>query len=155
MASSSAERLNEISTELAGILETRIQELTSAMKSAETTTRQIVATEMEIARYTQIVDTLGSEVGGLQKEAAAMRRKAEDARSGYTAAMADRDAARSDLNRLDEQADELRRETTELRARAKALEESVSRMRKLRDDTLGAVGGLDQQLAGMGLGGKQ
>lgn len=148
MAKSSADRLNEISNELAGILEARIQELTSAMKGAEQTTRQIVATEMEIARYRQIVETMSGEVAGLQEEAASARKRAESARAAWTEAMSERDAARSEANRLDDQAEELRRESAELRAKAKALEESVSRMRKMRDDAMGSVSGLEQQLGG-------
>lgn len=151
---SSADRLNEISAELAGILEARIHELTSAMKGAEQTTRQIVATEMEIARYRQIVDTLGQEVAGLQAEAGSARRRAEEARSAYAAATSERDSARAEAARLDEQADDLKRETAELRGKAKSLEESVARLRKLRDDALGTVGGLEQQLGAMGLGNK-
>jgi len=151
---SSADRLNEISAELAGILEVRIQELTTAMKGAEQTTRQIVATEMEIARYRQIVETLGQEISGLQADASASRRRAEEARSAYAAATSERDAARAEANRLDEQADELKRETAELRGKARSLEESVSRLRKLRDDALGNVGALDQQLGALGLGQK-
>lgn len=155
MAKTNADRLTEISDELAGILETRIQELTTAMKGAEQVTRQIVATEMEIARYRQIVETMAGEVGGLQEEAAAGRRRAEDARAAWSAAMEDRDGARAEANRLDDQAEDLRRETADLRNKAKALEDSIARLRKVRDDSMGVVGGLEQQLGGLGLGGKK
>lgn len=155
MAKTNADRLDEISNELAGILEARIQELTTAMKGAEQVTRQIVATEMEIARYRQIMETMGGEVSGLQEEAAAGRARAEEARGAWQAAMAERDASRAEANRLDDQAEDLRREAAELRAKAKALEDSVARLRKVRDDGMSTVGGLEQQLGGLGLGGKK
>ena len=48
MVTDTSSRLNEISSELASILEARIQELAAAMKASEQATRQIVATELEI-----------------------------------------------------------------------------------------------------------
>lgn len=148
MSTPSADRLNEINTELQGLLEARIAELTAVMKTAETTTRTIVSTEMEIARYRHVVETLGGEVEGLQKEAGGLRARVDEARAQYAELAAERDRLRSETGRLHDQEESLRRETSELRGQVKSLEEAVSRLRRLKDESLAAVSDLRGRLDG-------
>jgi chromosome segregation ATPase len=170
--SDSTERLNKISAELASILEARVQELATSMRDAERVTRQIISTEVEIARARSTKETLGTESDGLDKELAALRKEADVVRGRHgalveernrlrdTVAQRERDvrdaesevqSARKRLGSLDEEAEALRRETADLRTKLGALEENVTRMRKLKEELMQGISGLSQQMAALNL----
>ncbi len=157
MSTATADRLNQISEELKSILETRLQELAGAMRGTEQATRQIVATEMEIARYTQITADSRVELAALKKDADEVRARAEEAGSHRNEIIAERDAARDGLARAEREArdagtqvsdlrarlrglelegESLRREAEEISARVKSAEENVARLRKLREELM-------------------
>jgi chromosome segregation ATPase len=168
MSTPSADRLTQISTELAGILESRIQELVGAMKSAEQSTRQIVSTEMEIARYRQVAEALAGDRESIQKESEQLKARAEEARAEHAALVGERDRLRDEVTAaeraltaqreenkgLQDAADALTKETGDLRSRSKALEENVVRMRKMREELLSGIGNLTRDMSQLGLGSK-
>lgn len=168
MSTSSADRLTQISTELAGILESRIQELVVAMKGAEQSTRQIVSTEMEIARYRQVAESLTGDREALSGEATALKVRAEEARMEHAGLVAERDRLRAEASGverglqaqreenkvLQEGLDGLTRETNDLRTRSKTLEDNVGRMRKMREELLSGIGNLTRDMSQLGLGSK-
>lgn len=157
MSTGTADRLNQISEELKSILETRLQELAGAMRGTEQATRQIVATEMEIARYNQITSDSRTELATLRKDAEDVRVRAEEAGAHRNSIIAERDASREALTLADREAREagtqvgdlrarlrglelegesLRREAEEISARVKAAEENVARLRRLREELM-------------------
>lgn len=157
MSTATADRLNQISEELKSILETRLQELAGAMRGTEQATRQIVATEMEIARYTQITADSRNELAALKKDADETRARADEAGARRGEIIAEREAAREALARAERDAREagtqvndlrarlrglelegesLRREGEEISARVKAAEENVARLRRLREELM-------------------
>ena len=157
MSTATADRLNQISEELKSILETRLQELAGAMRSTEQATRQIVATEMDIARYNQITSDSRSELAGLRKDADDVRLRAEEAGSHRNEIIAERDSSREALARAERDArdagtqvgdlrarlrgvelegESLRREAEEISIRVKSAEENVARLRRLREELM-------------------
>lgn len=148
MSTAPADRLNQLSAELSTLLEARLQELTAMMKAAEATTRQIVSTEMEIGRYRHIAETLAAEAAGLEKEAAALKVQADEARARFATSAAERDRMRAELIRLADQEDELRREVAEMKGEQRSLEESLARLNRLKGEASGVVADLRSKIAG-------
>ncbi len=163
MSNATAERLNQISEELKSILEARLQELAQAMRGTEQITRQIVSTEMEIARYSQITSDSAGELTALRKDAEDIRARAEDAGAHRNAVVAERDALRDSVSRVEREAREvatqvsdlrarhrsmelesesLRREAEEVAGRVKLAEENVARLRRLREELFDQVSAL-------------
>jgi chromosome segregation ATPase len=169
MSTQSADRLNQISAELATLLEARISELVSAMKGAEQATRQIVSTEMEIARYRQVVEALTADRASIQKEATELGARAEAVRGEHAELVRGRDRLRDEVTaaeraitsqreqnrQLQVTADGLVKETDELRARVKTLEDNISRMRKMREELLSGIGNLTRDMSQLGLANKE
>lgn len=169
MSSPSADRLDQISNELASLLEARMKDLLAAMKGAEQTTRQIVSAEMEIARYQQVIESAGTEKAALEKETATLKGRAEEAKAAQAKAAAERDRLREELGGVEasaqaardqhralmDQSDALTKETTELRNKIRALEENLVRMRKMKEELLSGIGSLTQQMSQLGIGGKE
>lgn len=173
MSNEVGNRLNEISAELASILEARIAELTNAMKSAEQVTRQIVSTEMEISRYRQLQDSLGAELGDLKRELGALRARADEVRTQHGGLLSEREKVRDDLARAERDAKDsgvetersrakikelesesvaLKKENDGLQGKLKGLEESVARMRKLKEELMQSMTGLSKEMSGLNLG---
>lgn len=175
MVPDSSSRLNEISAELASILEARIQELTRSMKGAEQVTRQIVSTEMEISRHKQVQASMGPELEQLGAEVESLKLKMEELRGEHGRLSNQRDEARAELGRLgqelksveaeteqlrsggrklEEEAELLRRENADLRNKLRTLEENVQRMRKLKEELMASISGLTQQMSALSIGSK-
>lgn len=171
MVTDTSTRLNEISSELASILDARIQELAAAMKASEQATRQIVATELEITRHRQIQDAMGPELVSLSGELEALKSKAEEQKQEHARALTARDEARNELlarqaelkeaesegdrlrvqaRKLEEEGEVLRRETNDLKAKIRSLEENVARMRKIKEEWMASIAGLNQQMGSIG-----
>ena len=168
-AMSDAARIVELTKELNGILETRLVDLAAAMRGAEGITRQIVSSEMEIARYKQLQDSLSSEGSDLKRETAALRARADELRSSHGGLIGERDKLRAEVARFEQAARDDGGETERLRARAfaleaeadkgkgesealqtrvKALEDNVAKVQKLKDE-------LKRQIAALNLGTKE
>lgn len=176
MATENSDRLNQISAELAGILESRIQELMAAMKGAEQATRQVVSTEMEISRYRRLQETLSAEITDLHAETEALSLRTDEVRAQHGTLVGERDRLRDQVDRserdvreadaqiedqrgrvrnLEEESDALRHENTDLKSKLRTLEENVARMRRLREELMLSMSGLSQQMASLNLGAKE
>ncbi len=174
--SDSSERLNQISAELSALLEARVQELLSAMRETERITRQIVSTEVEIARARSTRESLASESVELEKELAVLRAGVESVHSTHSGLAderkrlrdavaqrerevregdAENDDARRRLAALDDASDALRRENADLRSKIRTLEENVARMRKLKEEMMLSISGLTQQMSSLNLTSKE
>lgn len=139
MSNATADRLNQISEELKSILEARLQELAGAMRGTEQVTRQIVATEMEIARYTQITADSSHELAALKKDAEDVRARAEDAGSRRGAIIAERDEAREAASRAERDSRDLSNQVTDLRARQRSIELEAESLRREAEEVAGRV----------------
>ena len=169
------DRLEAISTELADILEHRIQELMDVMRVTEATTRQIVSTELEIARGRATREALGAELSVLEAEVKELRSRAEKANSSYASLVEERRSLRDtvtsrerEVRELDTQVEELRRnhvnleaegeslrrENAELGTRVRTLEENVKRLRTIKDELMTSLSGLSQQMPELRIGTK-
>jgi chromosome segregation ATPase len=170
MSTDVGNRLSEINAELSSILEARIQELSTAMRGAEQVTRQVVSTEMEIARFRQLGDSLSAEIGDLKREVSALRARADEVRAQHGGLITDRERLRAEVDRmerdlregdgeatalrsraraLESESDGLKKETGELKSKIKAMEEGVAKMRKLKEEQMLI---LSQQMAALNLG---
>lgn len=157
MSNETADRLTQISDELKGILEARLQELAGAMRGAEQVTRQIVSTEMEISRYNQIASDTGSELTALRDAADDARKRADEVSKQRAGVVSEREAAREAVSRgerevrelaagvgdlrarqrsLELESESLRREAEEIAGRLKSAEENVARLRRLREELM-------------------
>ena len=176
MSEPASDRLEAISAELADILESRIQELMDVMRVTEATTRQVVSTELEIARSRAIQETLSAEMSALRAEVIELRARADAAQAQQAALLEERrtlrdsvalrerevrsltteveDARRSQLN-LGSEADSLRKENAELGGRVRTLDDNVTRLRILKNELVSSLTGLSQQMAELRLGGKE
>jgi chromosome segregation ATPase len=175
MSTDNADRLSQISAELAGILEGRISELMAAMRAAEQNTRKIVSTELEIARYRQLEGTLSTEMGELAREVKALESRLGEVRMQHSTLVEERDRLREQVSRLErdvrsadsqieesrtrlrsleEESEALRRENGELKGKTRTLEENVARMRKLKEELMTSLSGLTQQMSSLNLGAK-
>lgn len=176
MSRDSSDRLTELSSELATILEGRIQELMGAMKSAEQTTRKIVSTEMEIARYQQLQVSLAGEMTDIDRDVTALRGRSDEVRAQHAGLSEERERlreqvarqerevreadagiedGRSRLRSLDDEAETLRRENNDLKGKIRTLEENVGRMRKLKEELMMSISGLSAQMSALNLGTKE
>jgi chromosome segregation ATPase len=164
-----AARITEITTELKAILEARLSELGAAMKGTESVTRQIVSAELEISRYKHLQESLAGEAVEVKREMAALRARAEEARSSHGGLVAERDSLRSEASRLEAEARDAAGERERLRVRSQALqaetdagmaeaealrtkiakqEENHAKVRKLKEE-------LKAQLAALSAGAKE
>ena len=169
-------RLQEINTELTSILETRIAELTAVMRAAEQTTRQIVATEIEIGRYRQIQGSTGPELEQLQSERQSLGLRVDELRADHSKLTQARDDARNEVLRLqqeqrefdgeteklraqqrslEEESETLRRENNDFKSRIRTLEENIARMRKLKEEMMLSISGLTAQMSNLAMGNKE
>ena len=169
-------RLQEINTELTSILEARIAELTVVMRAAEQTTRQIVATEMEIGRYRQLQSSTGPELEQLQAERQSLGLRADELRAEHGKLTQSRDDARNEVLRLqqeqreldgeteklraqqrslEEEGEALRRENNDFKSRIRTLEENISRMKKLKEEMMLSISGLTAQMSNLAMGNKE
>ena len=53
------------------------------------------------------------------------------------------------MHTVEDEANTLRAENTNLRTKAKALQENLTRMRQLRDELMSSISGLTQQMSGL------
>lgn len=157
MSNATADRLNQISEELKGLLEARLQELATAMRGAEQVTRQIVTAEMEIARYNQLAADSAKDLGTLQRDVEAARAASEDAgrrRASLVAEHAAAQEAQSSAERdsrelsvqvaalrarsanLVAEGETLRRDADEMTVKVRTAEENVARLRRLREELM-------------------
>jgi chromosome segregation ATPase len=174
--STAESRISEITAELQTILERRLTELGTAMKSAEGVTRQIVSAEMEITRYKQLQDSLGGEMGDVKRELGALRARADEVRSQHGGMLGEREKLRGEVAKLEQDAregggeterlrarsraledecEQLRKETERERVKIKALEDNVQKMRKLKEELMQSISGLSAQMASLNLSSKE
>lgn len=154
MSTDSADRLNQISQELASILEARLQELNLAMRAAETTTRQIVTAELDLARYRQIYESAQPELESLRVETTALKAQGDQLKQEQAQLTAERNLTRDSVRRLEETNEAMRQENQALQARARLLEENVAQMRKLKEQLMAGISGLSQEMTNLTLGTK-
>ena len=164
------DRLKEIQTELAKILEARLAELTDTLRSTEGVTRRLVAAEIEIERHRGARAQLEKELEGLQAEVSVLSTRAADAnlqrkrlgaeREGLALQVesaerevretdAEASKMRSRLGTLNEEADALRVETGNLKLKLKTMEENITRMRRLKEELMSSISGLTAQMSGL------
>ncbi len=172
----SDQRLVEINNELNAILEERITFLTSTLKSTDSLTAQIAATELDIKRNREMQGKLEAEVGDISKELTSLTTTTETLTADRDARQKDKYAKEKDIQRLEweiaekgkeiegdegkindleKELSKLERENKKLKNRVKVLEEGVDRMRKVRQEYMRSIQDLNQEMTGLTGSGEQ
>jgi chromosome segregation ATPase len=176
MSDTTSQRLQAIQTELAKILEARLNELSDAMKQTEATTRRILAAEIEIERHAASREQFERDLLGVEAEAKAARAQAEEGRTQHGNLLRERDRLRAEVQRIEREvrdadaeieqnrkrsrelestSETLRRENTALKVKLKTLEENVVRMRQIQKELMTSMSELTQKMTDLSAGDKE
>lgn len=121
-------RLQEIQVELKSILDDRLAELTTAIAETEKTTRDIVTAELEIARSRQAGDGLEAEAVRLKSDAVSITSRTADIKKDHAKRVEERDLLKLELEGLEEEGGELRKEVSALEKKVKKAEENNAKL---------------------------
>ncbi len=173
-SASSDERLTQINEELSSILEAKLEFLTRTLSDTQRLTQKIATTELEIARHTSQHGRLEEQIGGLTKELGELEDRVAAATKDRDDKQNDKYAKEKEIQRLDwEIADKrkaakddetkiaglereqatVEKENEGLSARITVLVEGVERMKKVRQEYLDRIKGLDEEMANLKGGG--
>lgn len=177
MASSNAvggdERLTEINAELSQILEAKLEFLARTLSETQRLTQKIASTELEIQRNSVQHSRLGDESSGLERELAGLSEKLRSAAEVRDARQADKYAKEKEIQRveweiadkrkaneesevrikeLERELDGIERENKKLQNRILVLEEGVTRMKRVKEEYLTKIAGLDQEMKSLASG---
>jgi chromosome segregation ATPase len=166
-SASSDERLTQINEELSSILEAKLEFLTRTLSDTQRLTQKIATTEMEISRNTSSHGRLGGQVASLTKELGELEDRVATATKDRDDRQNDKYAKEKEIQRLDwEIADKRKaakddetkitnlerelggvdKENETLVDRITVLEEGVERMKKVRQEYLNKIKGLDEEM---------
>lgn len=161
------ERLNQINDELSTILEERIEFLTRTLSETQRFSQKIASTELEIQRNTAQHSRLDAERKDLEKEVSTLVGRLEEATGARDEQQQEKYAKEKELQRLEweiadkrkaneadntsiakleTELDAVEKENKKLKNRVGVLEEGVNRMKKLRDEYLQKIKGLDVEM---------
>ena len=160
---SDAERLREIQSELAEVLEARLGDLEELAKQTGSMSHTLLAVEMELGRYRDGKNKKPKSdlMEGLKEIERELEQVLQN-RLGEVADALKRNervsrrllASEAEVDRLTGEQRALEQENKALETKLKALEENVVRMRRLKEDKLLTMAGLTQDMQGMA-GGKE
>jgi chromosome segregation ATPase len=163
MSDPTTDRLSQIQAELAQLLEERLSQLQSALRSTEHTARRVLSAEMDLARIAADREHHERELAALEAELGQARSRAADARRSHLDLVAARDQQRAELDRLERdvravdadaaqvrqrvaalqsEGEALREENNSLKVKLKTLEENVGRMKSLRQELMSSISAL-------------
>jgi chromosome segregation ATPase len=166
-SASSDERLTKINEELSSILEAKLEFLTRTLSDTQRLTQKIATTEMEISRNTSSHGRLSGQVASLTKELGELEDRVATATKDRDDRQNDKYAKEKEIQRLDwEIADKRKaakddetkitnlerelggvdKENETLVDRITVLEEGVERMKKVRQEYLNKIKGLDEEM---------
>ena len=168
MSESDADRLQSIQKEMAHILEARLGELSSAIRSSEQVTRQIITTEMEIKRHSQRERELQDELEMLQLKGKKSEETLDDAKglkSKLIAQNAQLEAEleevraevgryketaidlQANLDEMETESKQLRNENAKLKLQVKEYSANIEGMKALRDERMLSVMQLTEKMS--------
>ncbi|MFT5681583.1 MAG: chromosome segregation ATPase [Myxococcota bacterium] len=163
----SDDRLEQIQSELAGILEERLGALDRVLQKTESSTRRIISANVEAERHQARIQRLDSERVIVEEEVTQVRTRADEVHSQHAGLIQARDRTRAEVHRLEQEiresdaevernrqrivsleaeANTLREENNAQRTKVKTLEENIMRMQRLKAELMSSVTGLAQQL---------
>lgn len=177
MASSDAiasdERLTQINAELSQILEAKLEFLARTLSDTQRLTQKIASTELEIQRNTVQHARLGEESASLERDLAGLAEKLRSAAEVRDTRQADKYAREKEIQRIDweiadkrkgneegevrikeleRELDSIERENKKLQNRVVVLEEGVTRMKRVKEEYLTKIAGLDQEMKSLASG---
>ena len=175
MSEENTDRMQQIQLELQSILDSRLDALAKALRTTETTTRKIVAAELDIERHQATQQRLLAEFDGLDVEVQKAKEAANAVEQEFRSKVEERDQLASDIQRiegelkdvvlstdrtrtqvadLEKESETLRDENTALKTKLKTLEENITRMRRLKEEMRSSLSGLTAQMTGLAGGNK-
>ena len=163
-------RLGEINDELARILAEKMEFLTKTLNETQRTTHKIAQIELEIQRHTSQYAGYEDEVKSLEKELGTLNERLKvstEERDKRQQEQYDKekelqrldweisdkvksnDQARDRIKTLESDLEKHDAENKRLSSRVAVLEEGVERMRKVREEYMAKIAGLDQEMKGL------
>ena len=139
-------KLQDLQAQLQAVLDERITELHTAIEATETTTRQILSAELEIARHRQAAEGLEADANRLSSEQTSMRTRAEEVRASHAKRVEERDLLRLELEGIEEEQADLDKEVTELRKKVKKAEDQNEKLTGERDSLSGKLTALEDNM---------
>jgi len=147
--SNTTDRLQAIEAELKSILDQRISELMAAMRESESTTRKIIAAEMEITQSRQLREGLEVEMERLQSDVTATRARVDDIRQTHSTLWADRDSLREQLHTVELEVESSEREIKNSRSRLELLTEKRDKLSTENQDLQVELAAIEEAVAQM------
>ena len=150
-------------------LQDKVQQLNQAIEATETTTRQILSAEIEIARHQQASSGLEADAARLQKEQDSLRSRAEKLNAEHAGLVEERNLLRLEFEGLQQGHGDLQKEVDDLKKKVKkaeasneklttekeslesklnALEENIKMMKQLKSDLMKSIQENMNELAG-------
>ena len=169
-AAESDKRLTKINDELSTILAAKMEFLTKTLNETQRTTHKIAQIELEIQRHTSQYAGYEDEVKSLDKELGTLNERLKVSTEERDKRQQDKYDKEKELQRLDwEISDKLKSndeagnriralegdlekhdtENKQLQSRVAVLEEGVERMRKVREEYMAKIAGLDREMKGL------
>jgi|ETNmetMinimDraft_25_1059894.scaffolds.fasta_scaffold40322_2 chromosome segregation ATPase len=163
-------RLSEINDELSKILAEKMEFLTKTLNETQRTTHKIAQIELEVQRHTSQYAGYEDEVKSLEKELGTLNTRLKASTEERDKRQQDKYDKEKELQRLDwEISDKIKSndeastrirslesdlekndaENKKLASRVAVLEEGVDRMRKVREEYMAKIAGLDQEMKGL------
>ncbi len=170
-AVNSDQRLSQINEELSTLLEEKIEFLTRVLSETQRFTQKIANTELEIQRNSAQHTRLKEQCDQLDDEISGLVVRVESARGERDTKQQDKNDRETEIQRLDweisdkrkgldeagdkikgleGELDGLEKENKRLQNRINVLEEGVLRMKKVREDYLAQIAGLEEEMKGLG-----
>ena len=169
-AAQSDKRLTEINDELSKILAEKMEFLTKTLNETQRTTHKIAQIELEVQRHTSQYAGYEDEAKSLAKELSTLNERLKTSTEDRDKRQQDKYDKEKELQRLDwEISDKIKSnedagnriralegdlekhesENKKLESRSAVLEEGVERMRKVREEYMAKIAGLDQEMKGL------
>ncbi len=162
-------KLQDLQAQLQGELDARIAELNQAIEATETTTRQILSAEIEIARHQQASSGLEADAARLHKEQESLGTRTQKLRTDHASLVEERNLLRLQFEGLQEEEGDVKKEVDDLKKKVKkaeatnekltgekdslgsklnALEENIKMMKQLKSDLMKSIKENMNELAG-------
>jgi chromosome segregation ATPase len=166
-ATHSDERLTQINSELSSILEAKVEFLTRVLGETQRFTQKIANTELEIQRNSAQHRRLKEQCDSLDDDVKGLTERVVTATSERDERQQEKYAKEKEIQRLDweisdkrknevdsterikvldSELDGLEKESNKLETRITVLREGVDRMKRVREEYLKQIAGLDQEM---------
>jgi chromosome segregation ATPase len=168
MSDETTDRLQQLQGELASILTERLGALTTAVRATEAAGRRILSAELDIARHADDRARLEGELSALEAELDVARGRSAGLRAAAAERLAQTEAERQELVRLEAEvreadaeaerfrrrvglltaeADAIRDENAALKTKVRTLEENIQQLRAIKAEMMASLTEMTAQMS--------